>query len=77
MVVSGFDPESGNFMVQDPASGVPVLEISEAALEASRKCFGTDEDLLIVAAGALDPGCIEAALRAHRQAVAGGGGEDG
>lgn len=83
IVVSGFDPACGNFIVHDPASAAPSIEISGSALEVARKCFGTDEDLLIVAARGLDPTVAEAALTEQRRvgggrtAAAGAGGGSG
>lgn len=77
VLISGFDPASGNFVVHDPASALPSLEIPGEALDVARKCFGTDEDLLIVSARGLDPGSVEASLREQRGRAAGGGGAGG
>lgn len=70
VVVSGFDPGSGNFVVHDPAAAAPALEIPGAALEVARKAFGTDEDLLIVESRRLDPARVEEAVRDQRRRAA-------
>ncbi|KAL4421022.1 hypothetical protein ABPG77_008859 [Micractinium sp. CCAP 211/92] len=48
IVLCGYDARSDEFELQDPASDRPRLWITAARLEEARKCFGTDEDLLLV-----------------------------
>ncbi|KAL4452684.1 hypothetical protein ABPG75_008346 [Micractinium tetrahymenae] len=49
IVLCGYDARSDEFELRDPASDRPRLWIPAARLDAARKCFGTDEDLLLVA----------------------------
>ena len=41
------------FLVRDPASSRPLLEIPGEQLEEARRAFGTDEDELVVRAASL------------------------
>lgn len=51
VVVIGY--ENGEYIVRDPASTAPEsVRVTPAVLEQARKCFGTDEDLLLVDVGA-------------------------
>ena len=62
ILVCGYDSERGDFIVHDPASSRPTQHIPGGSLEEARKCFGTDEDLLLVAAKRLDDRVIERVL---------------
>jgi hypothetical protein len=45
----GFDAASAEFLVRNPAGPGPGEErVGAAALDAARRAFGTDEDLLVV-----------------------------
>ncbi|KXZ46980.1 hypothetical protein GPECTOR_39g474 [Gonium pectorale] len=48
VLLVGFDGEAQEFVVRDPAAMVPDLRVSAAALDAARRSFGTDEDILVV-----------------------------
>ena len=48
ILLCGYNSDRGDFIVQDPASIRQTLHIPGGLLEDARKCFGTDEDLLIV-----------------------------
>lgn len=83
IVVCGFDPTEGEFLCRDPASHRRDLIVSAEALDAARRSFGTDEDLLLVKNAALDQRKVQAAIQAAREAGDaaakgdGGGGEGG
>ncbi|KAI7835881.1 hypothetical protein COHA_010226 [Chlorella ohadii] len=48
VVLVGYDARSDEFEYRDPASERARLWVPAQRLEAARKCFGTDEDLLLV-----------------------------
>jgi hypothetical protein len=48
VLVCGYDGRQQCFLVRDPASSRPTLQVSHAVLEEARKSFGTDEDLLLI-----------------------------
>ncbi len=48
MLLVGYDGSTHEYVVRDPASGRPHLRVGAAALDAARRAFGTDEDLLVV-----------------------------
>ena len=50
VVVHGYDSRRGEFLVKDP-SAVIAARVPAEELEAARKAFGTDEDLLFVPVG--------------------------
>ncbi|GLC36565.1 hypothetical protein PLESTM_000460800 [Pleodorina starrii] len=83
VLVVGYDGVSQEYVVRDPAAQEPDLRVSAAALDAARRSFGTDEDILVVGCGGC--GC---AMGTHAQqqqqqqqwgaaAVAAAGGGDG
>lgn len=68
IVVCGYDPAEGAFICRDPAAHRRDVTISTAALEAARRSFGTDEDLLLVRNAALNQGAVQAAVQDARAA---------
>lgn len=48
IVVCGYDAAAEQYHVRDPAAQVEQLCIPAAKLEAARRSFGTDEDLLLI-----------------------------
>ncbi|XP_065618934.1 guanylyl cyclase 1 isoform X2 [Quercus suber] len=48
VVICGYDTDADEFEIRDPASSRKNARISSKCLEESRKCFGTDEDLLLI-----------------------------
>lgn len=48
IVVSSFDVAGQAFVVLDPACAATQKRISPESLDRARRCFGTDEDILIV-----------------------------
>ncbi|CAN1338955.1 Guanylyl cyclase 1 [Linum perenne] len=48
IVICGYDSDSDEFEIRDPASSRKHERISSKCLEEARKSFGTDEDLLLV-----------------------------
>ncbi|KAK9813421.1 hypothetical protein WJX73_007592 [Symbiochloris irregularis] len=48
VVLTGFLPTSDRFLMLDPALEPAALPVSSTALDAARKAFGTDEDLLLI-----------------------------
>lgn len=77
IVVCGYDASRDAFDVRDPArSGSGSGWVPAARLEAARKCFGTDEDLLIVPVPPTDAAAkdadADAAARSNALAAAEG-----
>lgn len=66
ILLCGFDGSRSTFVARDPASSRPVVHFPAATLEEARRSFGTDEDLLVVAAQPLAPGAEAAALALSR-----------
>ncbi|XP_022990004.1 protein GUCD1 [Cucurbita maxima] len=48
IVVCGYDADADQFEIRDPASSSKHVRISSKCLDDARKCFGTDEDILLV-----------------------------
>lgn len=48
VVISGYDTDADEFEIRDPASSSTHQRVSSKCLEEARKCFGTDEDLLLI-----------------------------
>ncbi|XP_038884867.1 guanylyl cyclase 1 isoform X1 [Benincasa hispida] len=48
IVVCGYDADADEFEIRDPASTRKHVRISSNCLDDARKCFGTDEDILLV-----------------------------
>lgn len=48
VVLTSYNPATGEFLMLDPAQEAAVLPVSSKALDAARKAFGTDEDLLLI-----------------------------
>ncbi|XP_030932631.1 guanylyl cyclase 1 isoform X2 [Quercus lobata] len=48
VVICGYDTDADEFEIRDPASFRKNVRISSKCLEEARKCFGTDEDLLLI-----------------------------
>ncbi|XP_022133978.1 protein GUCD1 [Momordica charantia] len=48
IVVCGYDADADEFEIRDPASTSKRDRISSKCLDDARKCFGTDEDILLV-----------------------------
>lgn len=48
VVLTSFLPATEQFLVLDPALEPAALPVSGRALDAARKAFGTDEDLLLI-----------------------------
>ncbi|PKA51985.1 hypothetical protein AXF42_Ash008214 [Apostasia shenzhenica] len=48
VVICGYDAETSEFELRDPASSRKYERASLACLDYARKCFGTDEDILLV-----------------------------
>jgi hypothetical protein len=48
LLLTGFDPATQHFWVQDPAKQSGPSLLAADLLEAGRKAFGTDEDLLLI-----------------------------
>lgn len=66
VVLCGYDPAAGEFLVCDPASQRALQRVPAARLDAARRSFGTDEDLLLI------PITEHALLGATGAAAAGG-----
>lgn len=47
-MLCGYDLESDTFAVKDPAADLATVSVPSAVLEAARKTFGTDEDIILV-----------------------------
>nr|ANF28677.1 guanylyl cyclase domain containing protein GUCD1 [Ziziphus jujuba] len=48
VIICGYDMGTDEFEIRDPASSRKHEKVSSKCLEEARKCFGTDEDLLLV-----------------------------
>uniref|UniRef100_A0A2N9JAZ2 Guanylyl cyclase n=1 Tax=Fagus sylvatica TaxID=28930 RepID=A0A2N9JAZ2_FAGSY len=48
IVICGYDSDADEFEIRDPASCRKHERVSSKCLEEARKCFGTDEDLLLI-----------------------------
>lgn len=48
VVICGYDAQSDEFEIRDPASSRKSDRISSKCLEEARKSYGTDEDILLV-----------------------------
>ncbi|XP_022765070.1 protein GUCD1-like isoform X2 [Durio zibethinus] len=48
VVICGYDAEADEFEIRDPASSRKHDKVSSKCLEEAHKCFGTDEDLLLI-----------------------------
>ncbi|GIM15442.1 hypothetical protein Vretimale_18213 [Volvox reticuliferus] len=48
VLLVGYEAASQEYVVRDPAAERPDLRVSGAALDAARRSFGTDEDILVV-----------------------------
>ncbi len=48
LVLCGYDVASDTFSVKDPAADLPTVSLPSSVLEAARKTFGTDEDIILV-----------------------------
>ncbi|XP_062154005.1 guanylyl cyclase 1 isoform X1 [Alnus glutinosa] len=48
VVICGYDTDADEFEIRDPASSSKHKRVSSKCLEEARKCFGTDEDLLLI-----------------------------
>ncbi|KAG2730410.1 hypothetical protein I3760_01G290600 [Carya illinoinensis] len=48
VVICGYDTDADEFEIRDPASSRKHERVSSKCLEEARKCFGTDEDLLLI-----------------------------
>ncbi|XP_062092569.1 guanylyl cyclase 1 isoform X2 [Humulus lupulus] len=48
VIICGYDTETDEFEIRDPASSRKHIKISSHCLEEARKSFGTDEDLLLI-----------------------------
>lgn len=48
VVICGYDTDADEFEIRDPASSSTHQRVSSKCLEEARKCFGTDEDLLLI-----------------------------
>ncbi|KAH9539854.1 hypothetical protein CY35_15G078800 [Sphagnum magellanicum] len=49
VVICGYDMDTDEFEIRDPASASPSGKITLDALDEARKSYGTDEDILLVA----------------------------
>lgn len=47
-MLCGYDLQSDAFAVKDPAADLATVSVPSAVLEAARKTFGTDEDIILV-----------------------------
>ncbi|GAQ91159.1 Guanylyl cyclase domain containing protein [Klebsormidium nitens] len=48
IVVCGYDHDRDEYEIRDPSSSSEVQRVSTGALEAARRSYGTDEDLLLI-----------------------------
>ncbi|XP_015877252.2 guanylyl cyclase 1 isoform X4 [Ziziphus jujuba] len=48
VIICGYDMGTDEFEIRDPASSRKHEKVSSKCLEEARKCFGTDEDLLLI-----------------------------
>lgn len=48
VVICGYDMDTDEFEIRDPASSSEHVKISSNSLDEARKSFGTDEDILVV-----------------------------
>ncbi|KAB1217798.1 Protein GUCD1 [Morella rubra] len=48
IVICGYDTDADEFEIRDPASSREHERVSSKCLEEARKCFGTDEDFLLI-----------------------------
>ncbi|XP_047324825.1 guanylyl cyclase 1 [Impatiens glandulifera] len=51
IVICGYDADTDEFEIRDPASSRKHEKVSAGSLENARKSFGTDEDLLLISLG--------------------------
>ncbi|KAF4361826.1 hypothetical protein F8388_016417 [Cannabis sativa] len=54
VIICGYDTETDEFEIRDPASSRKHIKISSDCLEEARKSFGTDEDLLLISLDEID-----------------------
>ena len=47
ILIYGFDPGTGDYLIRDPSS-VDTHRMAAAELDAARRAYGTDEDLLFI-----------------------------
>ncbi|KAG2449447.1 hypothetical protein HYH02_005594 [Chlamydomonas schloesseri] len=52
VLLVGFDAATQEYTIRDPAAQVHTLRVTAAALDAARRSFGTDEDILVVSTAA-------------------------
>ncbi|EFJ51379.1 hypothetical protein VOLCADRAFT_57258, partial [Volvox carteri f. nagariensis] len=57
VLLVGYEAASQEFVVRDPAAHQSELRVSAAALDAARRSFGTDEDILVVGYCGGPPAC--------------------
>ncbi|KAK9806265.1 hypothetical protein WJX72_007781 [[Myrmecia] bisecta] len=56
IVICSYDPGTDRFEIRDPASPIESVTVSATCLDAARRSFGTDEDLLLISTdGSLQP----------------------
>ncbi|XP_020678929.1 protein GUCD1 isoform X2 [Dendrobium catenatum] len=48
IVICGYDAEASEFEIRDPASSRKNERVSLECLDCARKCYGTDEDIILV-----------------------------
>lgn len=48
IVICGYDAEANEFEIRDPASSRKNKRVSLECLDCARKCYGTDEDIILV-----------------------------
>ncbi|XP_020577219.1 protein GUCD1 isoform X2 [Phalaenopsis equestris] len=48
IVICGYDAEGSEFEIRDPASSRKNERVSLECLDSARKCYGTDEDIILV-----------------------------
>eukprot|EP00197_Chlamydomonas_leiostraca_P005328 CAMPEP_0202860038 /NCGR_PEP_ID=MMETSP1391-20130828/1915_1 /ASSEMBLY_ACC=CAM_ASM_000867 /TAXON_ID=1034604 /ORGANISM="Chlamydomonas leiostraca, Strain SAG 11-49" /LENGTH=238 /DNA_ID=CAMNT_0049539165 /DNA_START=260 /DNA_END=972 /DNA_ORIENTATION=- len=79
ILLVGYDGARGEFLVRDPAgsSGGEPARITPGALDAARKAFGTDEDVLFLSHPALARRAQAAQQRRHPQPWQGQAEEEG
>lgn len=56
VVICGYDMDTDEFEIRDPASSSECGKISSNALDEARKSFGTDEDILLISLDSYDKG---------------------
>ncbi|CAM6092601.1 unnamed protein product [Calypogeia fissa] len=66
VVICGYDLETDEFEIRDPASSSGSGRISLDALDAARKSFGTDEDILFVSRDSFDSESTAMAMLSSR-----------